>query len=291
MTSPGPFVRSMRPRQWIKNLLVFAAPIAAGEFFDVQLMGRAVAACLVFCAISSATYLVNDVRDRSRDREHPTKRYRPIAAGEVSVGTAVAWAGALLAVGVAAAFLVDPALGYVSLAYLAVVGAYNAGLKDVAVIDVLTVAAGFVLRALAGGAATGVPISEWFVIVTSAGALLMVTGKREAERSDLGSDAPATRPSLAQYSGAYLAQLRALSMGVILVAYCLWAFESAARSGGAGLWYQISIVPFTAAVLRYGLLIDRGGGGEPERAVFADRVFVTSAVVWAGVYGYDVYGA
>jgi decaprenyl-phosphate phosphoribosyltransferase len=281
-------LRALRPRQWLKNVLVFAAPTAAGVIDDGDVLVKTLLAFVAFCLASSATYVFNDLRDVELDRRHPTKQHRPIASGALPIR--VAWLlGALLLVGaLTVAFATTLALGATVAGYLALTTAYNLGLKHVAPLDILGVAAGFVLRAVAGGAAADVPISEWFFIVTSAGALFMVAGKRSGEASDLGAGAVAVRPSLSEYNPSFLAFLRATSAGVLLVAYCLWAFSSADQAS-PGIAYEVSILPFAAAVLRYALLLEQGEGAEPEQLVLSDRVLLGAAAVWALVYGYAVY--
>jgi decaprenyl-phosphate phosphoribosyltransferase len=281
-------VRALRPRQWMKNALVFAAPIAAGVIDDADVLLDTAAAFVAFCCASSATYLLNDLQDVELDRKHPTKRDRPIASGALPIAPAWTLAVLLVVAAVGISFAVAPALGATTLGYLALTTVYNLGLKHVAPLDILTVAAGFVLRAVAGGAATGVPISEWFFIVTSAGALFMVAGKRSGEASDLGAGAVDVRPSLNEYTPSFLAFLRATSAGVLLIAYCLWAFTSADQSD-TSVWYEISILPFAAAVLRYALLLEQGRGAEPEQLVLQDRVLLGAAAAWAVVYAYAVY--
>lgn len=285
-----PIIRALRPRQWMKNVLVFAAPVAAGVIDEGEVIVATLLAFVSFCLASSATYLFNDLRDVELDRQHPTKRNRPIAAGHVPIPLAWGLTVVMTAVSLAIGYLVDPALGLTVTGYLALTAAYNLGLKHVAPLDILAVAAGFVLRAVAGGAAADVPISEWFFIVTSAGALLMVAGKRSGEVAELGSGAVDVRPTLADYSPSFLAFLRATSAGVLLVAYCLWAFSSADLAETA-VWYQVSILPFAAAVLRYALLLDQGRGAEPEQLVLQDRVLLVVAATWAIVYAVAVYSA
>lgn len=288
LAAPG-VLRALRPRQWVKNVLVFAAPVAAGRITDTEILGPTVLAFVTFCMASSATYLLNDALDVERDRSHPTKQHRPIAAGLISVPTALAIATVLAVGALGVAFATTVPLGFTLAGYLALTTAYTVALKHVAVLDIVAVAAGFVLRAVAGGAATDVPISEWFFIVTSAGALLMVSGKREAEAAELGEEAGEARPTLDEYSTSFLVYLRSVSTGVVLVAYCLWAFSSSALSPDAGVWFQLSILPFATAILRYGLLIDQGSGSEPEKLVLSDHVLLGAGAVWAAVYGWAVY--
>lgn len=295
MTTPprpsllGALVRALRPKQWIKNVLVLAAPVAAGVIDDPDARLETLAAFVAFCLAASGTYVLNDARDVEADRLHPTKRHRPIAAGTVPIPLAYLLGLALVAASLLVGFGAAPNLGWTILAYLVLTTAYTLSLKHIPVLDVIAVASGFVLRAVAGAAATGVPISEWFFIVTSFGALFMVSGKRSGEASDLGIDAADVRATLGHYSSSYLAYLRTVSSGVVLVAYCLWAFSSAEASPSAGLWYQLSTLPFAVGILRYAMLIDQGHGAEPEHLVLSDRMLLATGAAWAIIYGYAVY--
>lgn len=285
-------IRSLRPHQWTKNVLVFAAPLAAGVITERDLAVKALLAFIVFCTASSGTYLLNDAQDVESDRAHPTKRNRPIAAGIVPVGLAYVLGGVLIVVAIAAAFAITRNLGYTVLAYLALTTAYTYKLKRMPVYDIVAVAAGFVLRAVAGAAATNVSISQWFFIVTSFGALLMVVGKREGERALLADDAGSVRATLGAYTENYLLYLRAVASGVVLVGYCLWAFESASKPGvapDATIWFELSVVPFVIAILRYALLLDQGEGAEPERLVLKDRPLLVAGACWAMIYAYGIY--
>jgi decaprenyl-phosphate phosphoribosyltransferase len=283
-------LRSLRPQQWMKNVLVFAAPVAAGVITEWPILRNTLLAFIAFCALASGVYLLNDSRDVEADRLHPTKCNRPIAAGIVPVRLAIVLGIVLMASGLALGFAVDTNLGVTLLSYIALQIAYTFWLKRLPVYDIVAVAAGFVLRAIAGATATSVPISEWFFIVTSFGALLMVIGKREGERHLLQGDAASVRTTLGIYTGSYLAYLRSVASGVVLVGYCLWSFESATNSASdAAIFYQLSIVPFAIAILRYALLLDRGEGGEPEKLVLSDRPLLFAGACWAVIYAYGTY--
>lgn len=291
-------MRGTRPAQWTKNLLVFAAPVAAGVITQRQVALDTALAFVAFCGASAGTYLLNDARDVDTDRNHPTKRLRPVASGQISVATAYVVGVALLVGSVALGMAVAPSLGWTIVGYLALTTAYSFGLKAVAVVELVAVAAGFVLRAVAGAAATGVPLSQWFLLVTSAGALLMITAKREAElarqhRSDADPTERPTRAVLESYTPGFLTSVRTIAAGLMLIAYCLWAFEDAAVndvvSTGNALWLQLSVVPFAVAVLRYVLLADAGAGERPERLMVTDTVLVASGAMWAIIYGYGTY--
>lgn len=286
----GGLVRLARPKQWAKNLLVFVAPGAAGVLDQSPEFFEALAALVCFCLAASGTYFLNDIHDAAADRRHPTKRHRPIASGIVPVGLATAIAIALLVAAVGLGFAVRPELGITVAAYCALTTAYSVWLKHVAVVDLVAVSAGFVLRAIAGAAATDVPISDWFFIVASFGSLFMVSGKRGAEAAELGEDeAREVRPSLASYTAEYVAYLRSVSSSAVLVAYCLWAFEKAAETDASVPWYQLSIVPFALGILRYAMVLDQGRGSAPEEIVLSDRALQVIGLVWVAVFGLGVY--
>ena len=290
--SPGlisALLRTARPRQWVKNLLVFAAPGAAGALTDGGVLVRAVAAFAVFCLAASGTYFLNDAVDVESDRLHPTKRLRPIAAGAVGAGPAKVIGVVLLLTSVGCAL----ALGGWPLAlvlgiYVGLQPLYSLWLKNLAVIDLAAVASGFVLRAIAGGVAVDLPISQWFLIVASFGSLFMVAGKRHAEHLDLGEDGGRHRSTLTAYSPSFLHYVQAVSSAVAIAAYCLWAFEKASVAE-APLWFQLSIIPLVLCVLRYALLLDAGEGGAPEEIVLRDRSLQILGLVWVATFAVGVH--
>jgi decaprenyl-phosphate phosphoribosyltransferase len=249
------------------------------------------AAFVAFCLAASATYLLNDASDVEADRRHATKRHRPIAAGELPVPVALGAAAVFAAAGVGVGLAVRWPLAVVVLSYMALTTAYSKVLKHVVVVDIVALASGFVLRAVAGAVAADVPISNWFFIVTSFGSLFMAVGKRNAEVVSLGDDAGSHRKVLDGYTPGFLAHLRSVSSGVVLVAYCLWAFERADLTDMAVPWYQMSIVPFTTAVLRYAQLLDAGEGGAPEELVLRDRMLLVAGAAWAVLFGIGVLAA
>ena len=283
-------IRTARPKQWTKNVLVFAAPAAAGVLDQRDALLQTLVAFVGFCLAASGTYFLNDANDAEVDRLHPTKRRRPIAAGDLDVRTAriIAVVLILLAL-VVTAPINDFKLTGVIAAYVLITLSYTLWLKYEPVIDLAAVAAGFVLRAIAGGVATAVPLSDWFLIVAGAGSLFIVTGKRHAEQVELGSDSLEHRRTLGEYSTAFLGYVRAVSSGVMITAYCLWAFENAANTGDQ-TWFRLSIVPFVIAVLRYALVIDQGGGGAPEEVVLSDRVLQIVGLVWIVTFALGVHG-
>lgn len=280
-------VRTCRPRQWTKNVLVVAAPAAAGELARSSVLTDTALAFLTFTLVASGTYLLNDVQDRAEDAAHPLKRHRPIAAGIVPVGVATLVAVVLLLGGPAIAV----AAGRMRLAlvlgvYVALQIGYSGGLKDVPLVDIGIVASGFVLRAVAGGVAADVDISQWFLIVTSFAALYVVASKRFAELRDVAVEAPVTRRSLGRYSFDLLREIRFTSSAVTIAAYVLWAFENA-EQGGA-IWFELSIVPFVLSFYRYGMAVDDGLGEAPEEIVLRDRVLLGFGLIWAVVFGVGV---
>ncbi len=278
-----------RPKQWAKNVLVFAAPGAAGILDNRSALVDSSVAFVCFCLAAAGTYYLNDAADAAADRLHPRKRFRPIAAGEIPLGLARVVGVILIASGVALGFTIRWQLAVVVAAYVTVTTCYTIWLKHIAVVDIVGVAAGFVLRAIAGGSATNVPISNWFFIVASFGSLFMVTGKRRAEARTMGAGAASVRSTLGDYSAEYLAYLQAVTSGVVLVGYCVWAFEKAAVADYRIPWFQLSILPFVLAILRYALLIDAGEGGAPEEVVFRDRPLQVMAIGWALLFALGVY--
>jgi decaprenyl-phosphate phosphoribosyltransferase len=283
-------IRTARPKQWTKNVLVFAAPAAAGVLDQRDALLQTLVAFVGFCLAASGTYFLNDANDAEADRLHPTKRMRPIAAGDLDVRTArvIAVVLILLSLAVTAPINDFKLMGVVG-GYVLVTLAYTMWLKYEPVIDLAAVAAGFVFRAIAGGVATGVPLSDWFLIVAGAGSLFIVTGKRHAEQVELGSDSLEHRRTLGEYSTAFLGYVRAVASGVMITAYCLWAFENAAKTGDE-TWFRLSIVPFVIAVLRYALVVDQGGGGAPEEVVLSDRVLQIVGLIWVVIFALGVHG-
>jgi decaprenyl-phosphate phosphoribosyltransferase len=248
-----------------------------------------VLAFVAFCVVASGGYLLNDVKDADSDRHHPTKRHRPIAAGEVSVRAAVIAGVAMLLLGLALAFAVDPLLGVTVGAYAVLTGTYTVLLRRVELFDLAAVAALFVIRVVAGGVAADVPLSGWFLVVVCSGAFFVVACKRAGERVELAAvGAEERRPTLSAYPEDFLRQMRTVSSGVALVAYCLWAFEPA-QAAGQGPWSALSIAPFAMFVLRYSLLVERGAGGAPEELVFSDGQLRGLAAAWLVLFGLGVY--
>lgn len=278
----------LRPKQWLKNGLVFAAPFAAGEILRREVAGRTLLAFAAMCMVASATYVVNDLRDVEADRQHPVKRNRPLASGVVPAAPAVAIAIVVMAGGLAAAALVN----YQTLAlvgvYIATTLSYSLGIKRVPVVEMVVLAAGFVLRGLIGAAAAGVPVSQWFFVVLSAGSILIVAAKRDAELMLMGPDTP-SRAVLKDYSHRFLTSVQTATLAVALIGYCLWAFDSARQHDSAATanLFRASVAPFATAALRFLQLGEGGKAGAPEDLI-SDRILLGCAVVWGAVYALGV---
>ena len=284
-------LRTARPTQWLKNVLVAAAPAAAGVLAESTPAGRTAIAFAAFCLAASGAYFLNDAVDMDADRHHPTKRDRPVAAGLVPVGVARITGGLLMAGAIGLAFTARWQLAVVVAAYVVLTISYSLWLKRIAVVDIVAVAAGFVIRAVAGAVATDVPVSDWFLIVASFGSLFVVTGKRTAESRALGDIAERARTTLAEYTESYLAFVRMVSAATVLVAYSLFAVEKADASASNAPWYELSILPFVLGILRYALLVDRGEGGAPEDLVLHDRAMQLIGACWVVIFLLGVHGA
>ena len=288
-TSPLPaLVRAMRPRQWIKNVLVFAVPLAAGRLGEPRVLLATLGAFVAFCLAASATYLLNDVIDVDADRAHPSKQRRPVASGEIPIAWATGGAIALAVGSVAVAALVDPALGALVVLYLALTTAYSSRLKHVPVIELVVVATGFLIRGVAGGAATGTPVSTWFLLVAGFGSLFLVAGKRASELSS-GPDPASARGSLASYDAGYLRFVWGLAATVTVAGYCLWA-NAVGQVGDREPWALWSIVPFLLAVLLYAHHVDRGSAQAPEDVVIGNRALLVAGAVWLVLFSLGAWG-
>lgn len=270
---------ALRPVQWIKNGVVFAGVVFAGLMFDATAVARATVAAIAFCFLSSGFYLINDVRDAPADRAHPIKRCRPVASGALVPRTAVVAALLLLAT----AFMLGVILGnrflLVLLGYSSLMAAYNLGFKQIVILDVFVIAAGFILRAAGGAIAVDVSISPWLLLCTMLLALLVAFGKRRHELVTL-DDASRHRRNLELYTQAMLDQSVAVTAAGTLIAYAVYAFDGQTAAAHPAMIATVPIVAY--AVFRYlFLLYRRGRGGVPEALVFTDRGLLTAIVVWA----------
>ncbi len=283
---PAAYLRLLRPKQWTKNGFVLAGVVFSGEALQAESVVAALLAFAAFCALSGAVYAANDILDVEEDRKHPTKRLRPVASGEIPVGIAVVYAALLGLFGLAIAFSVNFEVGLAGLAYMVLQALYTPILKHVALLDVMSISAGFVLRALAGVAAVGEPISPWLVICTGLLTLFLGFSKRRYELYVLGEGAEAHRRNLKDYSVEMLDQMMMIMVAATIIAYTMYTFTFAFHLRS----YMMMSVPFVVyGVLRYLLLVHRDGGGDPDTLLLRDRplqinLLLFLAVVMAVIY-------
>lgn len=274
-------LRSLRPRQWTKNLLVFAGLIFGEKLRDEQSVLLAVAAFGVFCLLSSTVYLINDVRDRHADRLHPRKSLRPIASGALSVGTATVAASVIAGAALIGAFWIGTGFGLVAVTYLVALGSYSFSLKHIVIVDVLTLAGGFVLRAAGGALAVGVEFSHWLLLLTLLLALFLALSKRRAELVTLATDATGHRKSLGEYSPYLLDQMIGVVTASTLLAYAFYTIspETVQKFGTDRLLWT---VPFPLyGIFRYLYLVhQRDGGGNPSDTLLEDRPLLACVALW-----------
>lgn len=274
-------IQSLRPRQWSKNLLVFAGLVFAGRLLDLQAALAAGAAFAIFCALSGVVYLINDVIDRESDREHPLKRSRPIASGAVSVSLAVVTAVGLTVASLAASLALSRTFLLVAVSYLLLNVLYSTLLKHVVILDVLTIAIGFVLRAAAGAVAVEVALSRWLFVCTILLALFISLAKRRHELVLLASGAREHRPILDEYSPYLLDQLIGISAASSLIAYILYTISQENTERFGTPWLDLTI-PFPIyGIFRYLYLVHRrDGGGSPADLLLADTPLLVCVVSW-----------
>ncbi len=299
-------IKALRPKQWVKNVLVIAAPLAAGN--EIMDSGRSIGtltvdilvAFVAFCLAASSIYLINDARDVEADRAHPTKRFRPIAAGVLPVSMAYIMAVALIIGSIAVSWFASegPGLAIVVAVYIALQLGYCFGLKHQPVIDIALVSSGFMLRAMAGGVAANINLSQWFLLVAAFGSLFMAAGKRYAELLLAERTGKKIRKSLQGYTATYLRFVWTLAATAVVLSYALWGFEmgrTPGTSSTSAIWYEISMVPFTVAILRFAADVDRGDAGSPDEIALKDRPLQALAVLWLlsiaiAVYAVPVLG-
>jgi len=287
MTRARVLLRACRPRQWVKNVLVLAAPIAGGIAFHPRAVAEMAVAVIAFCMASSGIYLVNDILDIEADRAHATKRKRPLASGALPVRTAWIAAAVLLPGALLGSAWLSPQMVMIVALYEAIQLWYCLGMKREPVLELVSVASGFLLRAIAGGIATQVELSQWFLIAAGFGSLFMAAGKRYAEKRLVQQTGVAIRRVLDRYTATYLRFVWTLSAGVLVTTYSLWAFDL--RQKSLNDWSVISIIPFVVALLRYAVDVDSGAAGEPEEIVLHDRVLLVLGGIWAACLVGSVY--
>ncbi|WBT08598.1 decaprenyl-phosphate phosphoribosyltransferase [Corynebacterium sp. SCR221107] len=287
-------IKALRPKQWVKNVLVLAAPMSAGaeHLFNKSTLIDVAIAFIAFCLAASSIYLINDARDVEADRAHPTKRFRPIASGVLPVNLAYVMAVVLIIAALAISYTASSGhgLAIVIAVYIVLQLGYCFGWKHQPVIDIALVSSGFMLRAMGGGVAAGIEFSQWFLLVAAFGSLFMASGKRYAELLLAERSGAKIRKALEGYTATYLRFVWTLAASAVVISYSLWGFEMASAATGAGaVWYQISMVPFTVAILRYAMDIDRGNGGAPDELALTDRALQILALAWVACIIMAVY--
>jgi len=271
------YIRQLRPRQWTKNLLVFAALIFSVKSASVAMLGQAVVAFVLFCLVSSCVYIMNDYTDRESDRLHPEKRHRPMASGAINPHAALFFGCVLLIACIGTAFALGVSFGFTVIVYFAVNVLYSVKLKHVVIFDLLLIASGFVLRAIGGGLAIGVPLTPWFLVCTLLLALFLAIGKRKHELNLLKTNGAAHRKVLAYYSQELLNQLVGIVTTATLISYALFTFTS-----GHTIHLMWTIVFVLYGIFRYLYLIHmEGKGGRPEKVLLEDKPILLTVVLYA----------
>ena len=279
----GAVIRTARPRQWPKNLLVLAAPIAGASLGRDDGAAYALVAVVAFTAASCAVYFVNDVIDAERDRQHPRKRLRPVASGALPAGQALALAGVAVLFALAAgAWIGEPLLTVTIAAYLVISFSYSLWLKHVPVVELACVASGFVLRALGGAAATHVRPSGWFLTVVSLGALVVAVNKRRGELAVLGPAAARHRPVMRWYRYGALSVLARVLAAAMVASYALWAVGNG--DGWAHAWHLVSVLPLAVALVRFDWLAGQGTGRPVEDLLARDRPMAVAELAWLALF-------
>ena len=276
------FIRLIRPKQWVKNILVFAAPFAAGTLLAADSLLKGLLAFITFTAISSAVYIINDIRDVNSDRLHPLKMNRPIANGSISSKAAIVFAVMLILFSlVFSDMFLNRSFFYVIIFYFISQTLYIFYFKNIPVIELFFVASGFVLRAIGGGAAASVPLSNWFLAVVAAAALFVVSGKRHGEMINQGNSGE-TRKVLSYYTIEFLKMVWTVSLSASVTFYALWAVEL--NTSDTISLALISSVPFSIALLSYALKVEQGKAEIPEDLMFGDRMLVGVAITWVLIF-------
>jgi decaprenyl-phosphate phosphoribosyltransferase len=284
---------ALRPRQWVKNGLITVAPGAAGVLSHDNVIGHVIVAFVAFCAVSSAMYVLNDLRDLEADRQHPTKQYRAIASGQLRPGLAKGALVALLIIGFALPFTIYRPAGLLLILgiYVAISVLYSLWVKEIAVIELVSVASGFFLRAYAGAVACHIYVSSWFLVVVSFGAFFLVVGKRSSELSHLG--AGGTRKVLSEYTAEFLHSALTMSATVAVTGYCLWAFDTSS-TGLSSIQHHIvpirlTVVPVVLAILFVMRNSESTNGQSPEDLILKNHTVQALLVVWAVLLGLGIY--
>ncbi len=281
----GSYLKLARPKQWTKNGFVLAGVVFGGEALSTLSVVSALLAFVAFCALSGAVYAGNDVLDVEEDRKHPLKRRRPVASGVISPRSAIVFAIVLAAAGLVLGFYVSLGVGLAGVAYLALQVLYTSFLKHTAILDVMSISTGFVIRALAGVAAVGVQISPWLIVCTGLLTLFLGFSKRRHELAALGEGAVAHRKNLRDYSVPMLDEMMNIMISATIIAYTLYTFFEYKNV------YMMASIPFVIyGVFRYMLLVHRDGGGNPDTLLLRDRPLQITLFLWLAVVMTVLYG-
>lgn len=282
MSTLAALLQAMRLKQWSKNFFVFAGLIFSGQIANRDAAIISVEAFICFCLVSSSIYLINDVADIKRDRQHPKKRNRPIASGRLPVSTAVAAFIALAIIGSGFSFYIEPGFGFICFGYWLLMVFYTFVLKHEVILDVFVIAAGFVLRALGGAVAISVPISSWLIVCTSLLSLFLALCKRRAEITSLDNGGADHREALKEYSEEYIDQMISVVTSATVVSYTFYAFQSDTAKDQHSL---ILTVPFVLyGIFRYLYLVyKKDQGGSPEQMILEDKPLFFNMLLWAAL--------
>jgi 4-hydroxybenzoate polyprenyltransferase len=278
-------LKLLRMHQWLKNLMLFFPPFLGGIFFSADIIDQALLPFLAFCAASSATYILNDLFDRENDRHHPDKCTRSIASGRVSATLALVMIVALLGCGFLVAWTVSSMFLLILVAYLVVSCAYSAKLKDIVLVDIFCISAGFLLRLQAGGVAFNVAISEWLFLSVFLLSVFLSTGKRLAEKQRLGDVAHHHRKALVAYPRGFLEGSMYMTGSSVLVTYSMYVISRHSTL----LLYSVPLCCF--GLLRYILRVQSGKGGDPTESLTKDVPLLIVGIAWVGLVGWGIYGA
>lgn len=285
----GALLRALRPKQWTKNSVMFIGLVFALKLGEPALVGLALAAFAAFCLLSSGVYLINDLVDLERDRQHPVKRQRPLASGDLPVGMGMATAAFLLPVALGLSFLINWRFGLIALAYLLLNLGYSFALKHVVILDVFAIGAGFVLRVVGGAVAINVPVSPWLYVCTILGALFLGLTKRRHELLLLEAEAGHHRRILQEYSPQLLDQLTTIVTATLVMAYSLYTFSAENLPRNHAMMLTIPFVLY--GVFRYLYLVhQRNAGGSPEDLLWQDRPLLATCLLWGVTVVALLYG-
>ncbi len=301
--------RLLRPRQWIKNFAIFAAITFAGELFDPLIFNKVLLGFFVFCGLSSATYIMNDLFDIQKDRVHPFKRFRPLAHKDVPIGFAILLALALTSVSLMASFLVTPAFAIISIAYIIIQFLYSSYIKTLAVVDILAIATGYILRVYAGEFASGFHISVWLLLTTISISLFLAVGKRRSELTLVsnieGGNIAATRKSLSHYSERLLDVYASIFATSTFISYSLFTFLENPRVIKLSFsilmpdfipaffqrkWLMITIVPVVYGLMRYLQdIYEKNEGESPDKVLLSDKPLLATVIIWVCLLIFLIY--